>query len=162
MEENIPPWTPPCDSIPWYMTAFQSSPVKICRRYTESSPAVETEDKRTTHDGVYFYLEDSKNRCWECVKVGCRCFVFEIKPAGRKRTGCDQAPKAKHSHTDSSTYWTWSSLLSSPLDCCTNKCKLCLWHWSHLRAWFVRPYSWSPSVYSSQIDELCLCLSTGT
>ena len=30
MEENIPERTPPCDSIPWYITAFQSSPVRIC------------------------------------------------------------------------------------------------------------------------------------
>jgi len=35
MEENIPEWTPPCDSMPWYITAFQSSPVRICTEKCE-------------------------------------------------------------------------------------------------------------------------------
>lgn len=30
-EQNIPRCTPPWDSIPWYITAFQSSPVRIWR-----------------------------------------------------------------------------------------------------------------------------------
>lgn len=46
MEENIPEWTPPCDSMPWYITAFQSSPVRICTEKFEREEGVTQREDR--------------------------------------------------------------------------------------------------------------------
>lgn len=161
MEENIPPWTPPCDSIPWYMTAFQSSPVRICRRDTGwfLSPVQRTpkKKKKRKHDGVDFYLEDGENGCWECVKVGCRRFVFEIKPTGRRQIERDGAPERQHNYIHSSSCRRMEQLIVlSPLSCRTLfQHNIHLLHLSNLSGSSVRPRGWSLSVYSSQMDELC-------
>lgn len=53
MEENIPEWTPPCDSMPWYITAFQSSPVRICTEKFEREEGVtQREDRAETVRGT--------------------------------------------------------------------------------------------------------------
>lgn len=39
MEENMPRLTPPWDSIPWYITVFQSSPVRIYGRQQSQNDA---------------------------------------------------------------------------------------------------------------------------
>lgn len=119
MEENIPPCTPPWDSMPWYMTAFQSSPVRICGADTESTSPAETGTTKK-HIGADLYLEDGENGCWECVKVGCRRFVFKIKPAGRKQS-LNVIKLQRHrafTRTQSSTS-CWIDHRSSPLGPCT-------------------------------------------
>lgn len=32
IDDHMPYWTPPCERIPLYITSFQSSPVRICRK----------------------------------------------------------------------------------------------------------------------------------
>lgn len=48
-------------------------------RFVSDSSAVQAEEDRN-HFGFDLYLENSENRCWECVKVGCWRLIFKIKP----------------------------------------------------------------------------------
>lgn len=48
-DENMPLLTPPCDSIPWYITAFQSSPVRICRGREGEHPGTSAATGAHTH-----------------------------------------------------------------------------------------------------------------
>lgn len=89
------------DGIP----VLPSQDLQRRHRFVSDSSAVQAEQDRN-HDRVDLYLENSENRCWECVKVGCWCLIFKIKPSGIKQTvfECNQAPKPKHSHISFSSY----------------------------------------------------------
>lgn len=78
-EQNIPRCTPPWDSIPWYITAFQSSPVRIWWDKIHSYHTYQTRSFRHISPGGQ-YLKHCQDSSWECVKVGRRGLIFKIKP----------------------------------------------------------------------------------
>lgn len=127
MEENIPEWTPPCDSMPWYITAFQSSPVRICAEKFEREEGVTLrEDRAETVRGAV-PLDATQDRSPEGNGSARRC--------GRLRDS--SLPACMVSPQTGCTFLLWAkeergtSELLLGEDGCTSSCSVtCLLHTS--------------------------------